>query len=175
MLLADELRACECTDSPEKFRERLIEGLGESFPGRSIDSLVCTPFDALRYCETIRDGVGSQTLCDVVILKSLMNIRKRKDCPTGLKSVGPRRNLIRDLQEAGCQSGAAAFKELVGDCLADMYKSRTIDELICHPREARALCNYIRTRAQCNSLTDNLILSTLMNVRKASGGRESKV
>lgn len=175
MLLADELRACECTDSPEKFRERLIDSLSETFPGRSIDSLVCTPVDALSYCEKIRDEVGAQALYDVVILKSLMNIRKRKDCPTGLKSAGPRRNLKRELQEAGCQSGAAAFKELVGDCLADMYKSRTIDELICHPREARALCNYVRTQAQCSSLTDNLILSTLMNVRKAAGGRQSKV
>jgi hypothetical protein len=169
MILADELRACECTDSPEKFRERLTDGLAASFPGRSIDSLVCTPLDALTYCEKIRDGVGSQTLCDVVILKSLMNIRKQKDCPTGLKSAGPRRNLKRDLQDAVCRLEAKAFKELVGDCLADMYKSRTIDEMICHPREARALCNYIRSRAQCTSLTDDLILSTLMNVRKAAG------
>ncbi len=171
MILADELEVCECSDSPEKFRDRLIDGLMDWFPDRTIDSLVCAPMDALDYCDKIREGVGSESLFDAVILKSLMNIRKRKDCPTGLKSIGRRRVVKRELEIAGCKMEAKAFKELVGDCLADMYKSRTIDELVCHPREASALCNYVRNRSECGDLTDEFILSTLMNVRKAANRR----
>lgn len=167
MLLADELQACECNDSPEKFRARLIDGLMESYPGRTIDGLLCVPSDALEYCATIREGVGTESLHDAVILKTLMNIRKQKDCPTGLQSKGGRRMLKRELVNVGCELAARDFRELVGDCLADMYKSRTIDEMLCHPREARALCNYVRSRSGCASLTDELVLSTLVNVRKA--------
>jgi hypothetical protein len=167
MLLVDELTACECHDSPEKFRERLIDGLTTWYPGRSIDDLVCKPVEALGYCNQIREGVGSDYLYDVVILKSLLNIRKRKDCPTGLKLQRRRRVVKRELKNAGCQLEARAFKGLVGDCLADMYKSQTVDELVCHPREARALCNFVRRRLECEGLGDELILSTLMNNRKS--------
>ena len=169
MLLVNELQACGCNDSPEKFRERLINGLVAWFPGRTIDRLVCIPMDALEYCEKIRQDVGSQVLYDVVILKTLMNIRRRRDCPTGLNAGGSRQNVSQELVAAGCQLAADKFKELVVDCLADMYKSQTIDEMVCHPREAGALCNYVRLRSKCDNLTDGLILSTLMNVRKAGG------
>ena len=169
MLLVDELKACECNDSPEKFRVRLIEGLIEWFPDRTIDGLVCSPLEAIEYCLKIREGVGSDSLHDAIILKSLMNIRKRKDCPRGLKSSGTRRLLQSELEAVGCKMPANTFKQAVVDCLADMYKSQTIDELLCHPREAHALCNYVRLRLDCQNLSDQLILSTLMNVRKAGG------
>lgn len=167
MLLADELKVSECSDSPEKFKERLIEGVIGFFPGQTIDGLVCNPLQSLEYCNKIRAGVGTESLADVVILKALMNIRKRKDCPTGLKPLRTRRILKNELAACGCLVTPEAFKQLVVDGLADMYKNRTIDELVCHPREARMLCNYIRGRAECESMPDPLILSTLMNVRKA--------
>jgi hypothetical protein len=168
MLLKQELAACQCKDSPEVFRDRLIRILTSQYPGRTIDALVCSPREALTYCNDVREEVGSECLFDGVILKALMNIRKRKDCPTGLRKPRSRRNLQRELQEAGCRMDASAFKELTIDCLADMYKSLTIDEIVCHPREAMALCNYARMRARCEHLPDDLILSTLMNIRKAS-------
>jgi len=168
MILADELQACDCSDSPEKFKERLIEGLTGFHAGQTIDGLVCTPMEALEYCNKIRAGVGSESLADIVILKALMNIRKRKDCPVGLKPRRTRRVLSNELKSCDCALPDNSFKQLVTDCIADMYKSRTIDEIVCHPREARALCNYIRQRASCGTLSDQLILSTLMNVRKAA-------
>lgn len=167
MLLASELKACDCSDSPEKFKERLIDGLSEFYPGQTIDGLVCTPIEALDYCNKIREGIGSESLADIVILKTLMNIRKAKNCPSGLRSKRTRRVLSKELQSCGCELSPASFKELVGDCLADMYKSTTIDEIVCHPRQALALCNHIRMRASCGTLSDRLILSTLMNARKA--------
>lgn len=167
MLLAEELAACDCPDSPEKFKERLIDGLMQSFPGRTIDGLVCEPMEALKFCDLIRQGVGSESMADVVILKSLMNIRRRKDCPVGLKPARTQRFLKNELADCGCEIPPKAFRELLVNCLADMYKSRTIDELLCHPREAGALCNYIRRKADCAQLPDRLILSTLMNGRKS--------
>ena len=61
MLLAEELKASECSDSPEKFKERLIEGIMGFFPGQTIDGLVCNPLQALEYCNKIRAGVGTET------------------------------------------------------------------------------------------------------------------
>ena len=167
MKLVEELQAGECADSPEKFRERLVDHLIDSYPETTIDELVCTPDLALSYCNGIRDQVGSEFLSDVVILKALMNIRKQKSCPKGLKSRGRRRNVKRELLNAGCDLSPDLFKDLVVDCLAAMFRDLTIDELVCQPREARPLCNYVRSRAECRGLTDNFILSTLMNVRKA--------
>lgn len=168
MLLAAELRASECHDSPEKFRERLVDGLIEQYPGQTIDGLLCTPLDALAYCDRIREGVGSECLADFVILKALMNIRKSKNCPIGLKRNRTRTVLKTELTSAGCQMESALFRDLVVDCLSGMYRDRTVDELVCQPREARMYCNYIRQKTRCNGLQDQLILSTLMNVRKAS-------
>ena len=47
MLLSAELEASECQDSPEKFKERLIDGIVVQFPGQTIDGLLCSPLNAL--------------------------------------------------------------------------------------------------------------------------------
>ena len=133
MLLSAELEASECQDSPEKFKERLIDGIVVQFPGQTIDGLLCSPLDALAYCDRIREGVGSECLADSV------------QCPLT----------------------AVQFREMVVDTLAGMYRDRTIDELVCQPREARMLCNAVRQQSRCDSIKDQLVLSTLMNVRKA--------
>ncbi len=164
--LSTELSVYGISESPDSFRERLIEKLLSDFPGRSIDSVVCGPPDAIRYCELIRQDVASNPP-DVVILKTLMNIRRKKSCPTGLKSLNTKKRLKSKLSEIGCDIDEDQFRELVSDCLADMYKSQTIDEVLCHPQEAAALCNYIRSRGECDELTDELILTTLLNNRKS--------
>ena len=169
MLLKNELAACNCTDSPEKFRERLIDAIQAHCPGMTIDGIVCDPKMALSYFGYVQEMIGSESLHEAVVLKTLMNIRKQKSCPTGLRSTGKRRNLKRELEKAECRIEPARFKEIACDCHADMYKSRTIDEIVCHPREAMALCNYVRMKADCSYLSDDLILSTMMNVRKAAG------
>ncbi len=167
MLLVHELSACECPDSPEKFKERLIDTIQEDFPGLTIDDLVCEPDRALAYCERIRDEAEAPNLHDPVILKTLMNIRRNKLCPRELKIKRHRINLDRALREHDCDLSPKEFREDLVDAFASMYKSRTIDELLCHPREARAFCNYSRSRLGCVELPNSLILRTLMNVRKA--------
>jgi hypothetical protein len=169
MRLATELDVYGCSDSPAEFRQRLIRGLIEWFPETTIDDLLCRPKDSRTFCDLVRQAVCSEWLPDAVILKALMNARKVKGCPRKLKLLKSCRNLIQDLRSAGCPMKPAEFKESVVDCLADMYKNRTIDELLCHPREAKGLCQYARRKARSERLPDDLILSTLMNVRKAGG------
>jgi len=166
MRIATELKAAGCADSPEKFRDRLLEEFIDRFPNTTIDDLLCDPERSVQFCRGIRTGVGTENLIDVVILKSLTNIRKRRDCPTNLKK-RKRRNLQKELEAVGCRLEVDEFKTVVCDCMADMYKSRTIDELLCHPNEARELCEYARRKACCGALGDLLILSTLMNARKS--------
>lgn len=167
MDLALELELCHCPDSPEKFKERLIDTLISEFPGTTIDALLCEPDNAISFCNAIRQGIGVEDLSDVVMLKTLLNIRKRKDCPPGLKKGGKTRLLERELVAAGCDMSPGNFRPFVVDCFASMYKSRTIDELLCHPLEAKMLCEWIRKQPSCEQLPNSLILSTLINVRKA--------
>jgi hypothetical protein len=165
MKLQTELLACNCSDSPEKFKERLIDTLLDQFPGESIDTLTCTPEMSLRFCECVREQVGAEPLHEPVILKALMNIRKSSDCPTGLRSRS--RTLLKDeLAHCGCAIAPSDFKDQLVTCLASMYRDQTVDELVCHPREAMALCNYVRRQIGCAALSDKLILRTLMNIRK---------
>lgn len=165
MRLATELIAYGISETTDAFRDRLIDKLLKAFPGRSIDSVVCCPSDAIDYCEMIREDVTSNPP-DVVILKALMNIRRKKSCPTGLKSPQTKKHLKAKLREIGCTIEEGTFREFVGDCLADMYHNQTIDEILCHPHEAAALCNYVRARGKSDVLTDELILTTLLNNRK---------
>ena len=167
MLLNKELKIAEIDESVDAFRMRLIKRLIEWFPNRTIDGLICRPAEALSYCEQMRSDVGSYSLCDAVILKALVNIRKQKKCPTGLLATTARRNVKLELAGASCNLTPEVFKELANDCLSGMYKDATIDETLCHPREALALCNYVRQTADCRSLADEFILSTIMNYRKA--------
>ena len=167
MRLETELNAYGISETPDAFRTRLLDVLLKGFPERSIDSVVCRPDDAVKYCQMIRKEIASNPP-DVVILKALMNIRRNKSCPTGLKSPTPKKKLKSKLKDIGWSIGDVAFRELVDDCLADMYKSQTIDEVLCHPPEAAALCVHVRTRADSDVLTDEIILGTLMNNRKSA-------
>lgn len=167
MLLKDELVTYGVSDSPAEFRDRLIAGLVEWYPGRSIDGLVCIPKDSDAYCHRIRDQMDCQDLPLVVILKTLMNRRRSKKCPTGLARKGSKIHLASALREFDCLASPSGFRALVSDCLADMYKSRTIDEILCYPKQSKELCDYVRSSIACEKLPDELILTTLMNNRKS--------
>ncbi len=169
MKLKTELAACECSMPEEDFKYLLVSTLEKSYPYRTIDDLVCGPLTAIKYCNEVRDALNSPLLHDGIILKALMNIRKRKDCPTGLKGGrSGKKQLKTQLQEVGFENGASAFNELVCDCFASMYKSRTIDDITCYPIQSRAYCTYVRNKSGVESLTDDLILRSLMNTRKAA-------
>jgi len=166
MRLADELVASNCTFSEDDFRLILLKRLTSTYPDRTIDDLLCTPADADAYCDEIRRDIDNDNINNAVILKTLVNLRKSKSAPTRGNARSPR-NLTRELSSIGWTGTVDDFKDFVIDRFADMYKSRTIDELLCHPREAHELCKFVRNRSGITTLTDDLILSTLINVRKA--------
>lgn len=168
MRLSTELQACGCTDSPEKFKERLVETLETEFPGKTIDDLLCQPDDAIKYCELITDQVGAEWLPHAVILKALQNIRKSKQCPTNLKPRRTRISLEASLKSAECNCTPVEFRDLVIECIASMYRDITIDVLLANPRQAKDLCRFVRRMAESPLLEDHLILRTAMNSRKAA-------
>lgn len=85
-----------------------------------------------------------------------------------MKAATNRKRLKSKLNEIGCSIDEDTFRELVDDCLGDMYHNQTIDEVLCHPVESAALCAYVRNRSGSGVLTDEIILGTLMNNRKAA-------
>lgn len=171
MNLNDELELYGYFEGPETFRTLLLETLEKTFPGSTIDGILCQPANALDFCKVIRSSIDAPKLLDAVILKALVNLRKVKRCPKGLGGRIKRRNLRKELESCGCDLEPSEFRGLVADCLADMYKSRTVDEILAYPAEAFALCRYVRGRAECRLLPEDLILTTLMNNRKSVGIR----
>ena len=168
MILATELKDVGYTDTPAKFQQGLIVCLIDMFPGRSIDGLTFVPADALRYCDEIRNRTGVPKFSDAVILKALMNLRRSSECPVGLKSAPRRPNLDVSLESLGYDGTTLAFRELLIDCLADIYKDQTIDEMLCHPHESQQYCHFVRRKSEVSAMSDDFILSSLMNVRKSN-------
>lgn len=77
------------------------------------------------------------------------------------------RSLADDLHEAGCKMDQQRFKELLEERKATTSPTWTIDDLVCHPEDAKKFCELIRTETGCIGLSDYLILRALLNVRKA--------
>jgi transcriptional regulator with XRE-family HTH domain len=75
--------------------------------------------------------------------------------------------LEAELEECGCSMTPLGFRELLEDRKAIASASWTIDDLVCHPDEAKSFCNLIRAEAKCPRLPDDVILRTLMNVRRS--------
>ena len=66
----------------------------------------------------------------------------------------------------GSSMGVSEFRELVSACLETMCNGQSIYQVICHPREALALCEYIRSKSKAASLPHSLILQVLLTFRK---------
>ena len=71
-----------------------------------------------------------------------------------------------ELKACGCTLDAEEFRELISDTFNDMYRAWTDENLLCWPREALRFCGMVRHRARASDMTDFLICSTLLNIRK---------
>jgi transcriptional regulator with XRE-family HTH domain len=87
--------------------------------------------------------------------------------PTRKEKGKMKRKLEDELMECNCAMDGGRFRELLEERRATKYPSWTIDELVCHPDDAKEFCKTIRTETDCPGLADDLILRTLMNVRRA--------
>ena len=77
------------------------------------------------------------------------------------------RRLETELKEVGCDMSAAEFREMLEEKKALSTPAWTIDDLVCHPIEARQFCDMVRQISTCEKLDDAVILRTLMNARKS--------
>ena len=167
MRLDGELKYYGCTIAVDTFKERLVDLLIRDFPETTIDGLVCEPANSSEYCHIVRDDIECELLPDKVILKALMNIRRAKQCPVGLRRRVTRNRLVDELQRLGTKIEPLAFRDAVLDSHASMYKDITIDEILCSPKEAASLCVFVRRKCRDSKLPDELILRTLQNSRKS--------
>jgi len=78
-----------------------------------------------------------------------------------------RQVLESELERCGCELTRTAFRELLEERRAIMYPAWTVDELVCHPDDAKEFCHHIRDATGCPDLPDDLILRNLMNARRA--------
>lgn len=77
------------------------------------------------------------------------------------------RKLESELEKYGCKMGAADFRETLEEQQVIFSPHWKIDELLCHPEEAKRYCVQVRVKVSCSDLPDSLILRTLMNARKS--------
>ena len=166
MKLSENLKACGFEGSTEEFKTLLLETLRTNFPATTIDSVLSTPAVATRFCETIRESNPDANLHDSIVLGTLLTIRRRKECPKKLIGEPSKVKLSKHLTNGGCSMKVSEFRDLVSDCLSNMFDGQSIHTILCHPRESLALCEYIKTMSQASSLPHSLILKVLLSIRK---------
>ena len=166
MKLSENLKACGFEGTPEGFRDILLGSLRSDFPTSTIDVVLRTPAVATRFCECVREQFPNANLHDALILGTLMNIRRRKECPQKLIGAPSKVKLSTLLADGGCTMGVADFRKLAATCLETMCKGQSIHDVLCHPREALALCEYIRAKCKAAPLPHSLILQVLLTYRK---------
>lgn len=165
MKLSENLKACGFEGSTEEFKNLLIETLRTNFPTATIDSVLSTPAVATRYCEILRESYPDANLHDALVLGTLMSIRRRKECPKKLIGGPSKVKLSKLLADGGCSMSVSEFREMVAHCLENMCEGQSIHTVLCHPREALALCEYIKSKSQSANLPHSLILKVLLSIR----------
>jgi hypothetical protein len=76
------------------------------------------------------------------------------------------RKLEAELAEAGSDMDPKMFVQLLEERHATMHANWTVDDLVCHPDEAKTYCEKIRSEVGA-PVPDHVILRRLMNARKA--------
>jgi hypothetical protein len=76
------------------------------------------------------------------------------------------RKLEVELADAGCSLDPKRFIEILEERHGSMHPNWTVDDLVCHPDEAKMYCEQIRAKVGA-PVPDHVILRRLMNARKA--------
>ena len=84
----------------------------------------------------------------------------------GRKGKRMARKLETELSEHGCAMDAKMFRDLVEQRHSAMHANWTVDDLVCHPDEAKEFCRTIRNEVGAD-VPDYVILRALLNARKA--------
>jgi len=127
----------------------------------------------------VRDGSTESRARDIANIMRKLSIQpqpvglpvRRSDEVTvdklGIKGKRMSRKLEDELKSCDCDFDPTAFRDLLEEQKAVTSPSWTVDELVCHPDKAMEFCEHIRNVAECETLTDPLILRTLMNARRS--------
>lgn len=76
------------------------------------------------------------------------------------------RKLEVELTDAGCSLDPKSFIAILEERHATMHPGWTVDDLVCHPDQAKTYCEQIRSAVGA-PVPDHVILRRLMNARKA--------
>jgi hypothetical protein len=77
------------------------------------------------------------------------------------------RKLSDELEEVGCEMTPTGFREMLEEQKAITSPAWSIDDLVCHPDEAKQFCDHIRATTNCPKMSDFFILRQLQNSRKS--------
>ena len=75
--LQEHLLAAGYRGDVGRFQEIVIEIFQIGYEGWTDEELLCRPEDALAYCARVRKRARAPNIPDVVILRTLTNLRKR--------------------------------------------------------------------------------------------------
>ncbi len=70
------------------------------------------------------------------------------------------------LRGCGYADDPERFRELLMDLFAEMYRDYPLDEFLCDEAEPRSFVAAVRRRSGCATLPHELVLRTLLNMRK---------
>jgi len=69
------------------------------------------------------------------------------------------------LQISGCELPIDEFQARLMDVFHRGFPAWTVDDLLCHPRDAIRFCDRIREATRCHDLPYSLILKILVGMR----------
>lgn len=166
MRLSDELKAIGSTLEPMAFEGAIIESFQARHPGLTVDAFLCAPWLHAAYLDGVRRKLGVPESCEEMILRRLMNARKRGLVATGERPV--RVALAAELIELGSLASAADFRSACVDVFTDVYLAFTVDRLLMQWRDALHYCDLVCWECELPRNRDayGLVLRTLLNTRR---------
>jgi hypothetical protein len=83
-----------------------------------------------------------------------------------------KKKLWESLRDIGVKCSAEKFREAIVDEFKDTFAKRgwSGDELAMHPHSAIEFCHAVRARLNEHTVPYDLILRTLINIRRRGGG-----
>jgi hypothetical protein len=74
--------------------------------------------------------------------------------------------LKTELETCGYPKTAEAFRDRLADIFSEMYPGQTVEDLLIDELEPRRFVGVVRSDMRCPKLAHELILKTLLNIRR---------
>ncbi|MFO0886232.1 MAG: hypothetical protein U0894_18985 [Pirellulales bacterium] len=163
------LRNTPWSGDVKSFKKYIVKEFNKGRGKRTIDDVLCDPVSAKAFCEAVRESLGSSDFFDGLILAALLNVRKNPSLKTQ-SDAKKKRPATLQAKLKQCGLSVADQKDLgakITGSLREIFKGYTIDNILCYPDEALALCRDIKADDPYKGVSDELILRKLLSIRKA--------